>query len=169
MGKASKKPKKFGRMIKEVLRKGFRMYEVDKSYETFKRVVASASQTRVKKRLYTSLDPDMVRERGSFGAKFGENEVIMKMEARFGQLTSTSHEIDPTKRQFSFDIMPDAEFNVKTKIEEYDLDNDELVAGANKVASLLPTLINFINDCTTWCLLYNHRREKAQQGSTLVL
>lgn len=122
--KGKKNKKKFGAKVAKVLKNGVRIYFEDGTSEVFKRCVTSASQTRQKKRLYCmdneakGITPEIVRYKGSFGAVF-EKGIIAKIESRYGQMTSSSMEIPTTKYEFSFDIMPDASFDVELDAESY--------------------------------------------------
>lgn len=109
-------PKERAHVIKTILKKGFWIKKLDGTWEQVKRVVRSASMVRVGKAFFTTLNPDEVREAISYGADFGESTNIAKMEARYGQATSSTLDIYRYDKDakwnlrhlnFTFDIMPD--------------------------------------------------------------
>lgn len=97
--------KEMAHAIKTVLGKGYLFKHEDGTLERFNRCVRSASQVRVHKAIFTSLDVEEVREAISYGSDFGEEVIIAQMEARFGQATSSTISIE--NEFFDFDVMPD--------------------------------------------------------------
>lgn len=117
-------PKKKALAIKSALARGIKVKHADGTVTEFKRVLSSASKTRVGKRLFTSLDVDHVRNVVSFGAKFPADVIIAQMEARFGLAESSTIEI--SAEDFSFDIMPDFGIERKHDIRTYDWKKQKL-------------------------------------------
>jgi hypothetical protein len=111
-------PKKKALAIKSALARGVKIRHADGTETIYRRVLSSASKTRVGKRLFTSLDPEYVREIVSFGSSFPDETVIAKMEARFGQAESSTVEIKD--EDYSFDIMPDYEIERAHNVITYD-------------------------------------------------
>lgn len=107
--------------IKTILAKGFIVRKADGTEERQQRVVRSASQVRVHKAIFTSLDVQEVREAISYGSNFGEEVIIAQMEARFGQATSSTLSID--NEFYDFDVMPDYAIERTHDIKVW---NDEL-------------------------------------------
>lgn len=107
--------------IKVALAKGIKVRDLEGNDTVYKRLVSSASQTRVGKRLYTSLDIEEVRNKISFGAVFdGKPVIISKVEARYGAAESSTIEI--SDEDFTFDIMPDYEIKRKHDVGYYNMD-----------------------------------------------
>lgn len=104
--------------IRRILKKGLTIIKLDGTRVVYRRVLTSASQTRVGKRLMTSLPVKEVRDGVSYGAKFPENVKIANMEARYGLAESSTIEL--SKEEFTFDIMPDYEIEREHDIKIYD-------------------------------------------------
>lgn len=81
----------------------------------FRRVGRSPSQVRTQKVVYTSLNPRKVRELAMFGMDIPEEEIIAKLESRFGLAMSSTIAIPNIS--FTFDILPDYEIKRKFKVE----------------------------------------------------
>lgn len=118
-GGLSKEDKESAKLaIRRILKKGLTIVKLDGTRVTYRRVLTSASQTRVGKRLMTSLPVKEVRDGVSYGAEFPEEVKIANMEARYGLAESSTIEI--TNEDFSFDIMPDYAIERKHDIKVYD-------------------------------------------------
>ena len=117
------------RSVKHVLKYGFYIRQADGTKVHQKRVLTSASQTRVSKRVFTSLDVETVRSGVSFGAKFPEMVKVANMEARYGLSLSSTIEI--TNESYSFDIMPDYEIERTHAVKQYDWKNNRLYESAS--------------------------------------
>lgn len=119
------KTKKIARRhINNILEYGFWLEKEDGTREHFKRVLTSASQTRVGKRLFTSLPVNVVRDGVSYGADFGDMVKIANMEARYGLAESSTIEI--TNEDYTFDVMPDYAIERKHDVKMYDAEAGNL-------------------------------------------
>lgn len=112
------------RHINNVLDFGFWLEKEDGTRVHYNRVLTSASQTRVDKRLFTSLPVNVVRDGVSYGAQFGDMVKIANMEARYGLAESSTIEI--SKEDYSFDIMPDYAIERKHDVKMYDAEAGNL-------------------------------------------
>ncbi len=109
--------------VKSALRDGITFIRLDGTEIVYRRAVRSASQVRQSKALYTYLDVHTVRNLSAYDPQFAEEEVISKIESRFGLVTSSSHRIE---RPMSFDVLPDYKIYREHEVETYDPKVDEL-------------------------------------------